>query len=84
MAMARWNPADAFTVFVGDGFSDRYAAMYADLVFAKGRLATFCEQASIPYEPYDSLAGVATGIERWLGTGLPLRRSLLRKVGPTR
>jgi 2,3-diketo-5-methylthio-1-phosphopentane phosphatase len=65
-AMERLNPTKALTVFVGDGFSDRHAAACADVVFAKDKLATFCEQASIPYIPFDTLGAVATGIEHLL------------------
>lgn len=67
-AMERLNPAGAMTVFVGDGFSDRHAAACADVVFAKDKLATFCEQASIPYVRFDTLETVATGIEHLMGT----------------
>jgi 2-hydroxy-3-keto-5-methylthiopentenyl-1-phosphate phosphatase len=81
-AMERLNPNGAVTVFVGDGISDRYAAACADIVFAKDKLAAYCENASIPYAPYDTLAAVATGIGRLLGAGLPLPRSLPGKVSP--
>jgi len=66
-AMAALNPTNALTVFVGDGFSDRHAAACADVVFAKDKLATFCESASIPYIRFDTLGAVATGIEHLLG-----------------
>lgn len=66
-AMKLLNPAGALTVFVGDGFSDRHAAACADVVFAKDKLAAFCEQASIPYVRFDTLGAVATGIEQLLG-----------------
>jgi 2-hydroxy-3-keto-5-methylthiopentenyl-1-phosphate phosphatase len=56
------------TVFVGDGVSDRKAALLADRVFAKvGRggqpasgpsLAEWCELADVAYEPFVSLADV--------------------------
>lgn len=82
MAMERLNAVGAVTVFVGDGISDRYAATCADIVFAKDKLAAFCEDASIPYAPYDTLAAVANVIERLLGAGLPLARSLSGKVFP--
>jgi len=58
-AMARLTAVGAVTVFVGDGLSDRYAAAHADIVFAKDKLATYCENASIPYAPFDTLATVA-------------------------
>ena len=31
-------------------------------------MATFCDNASIPYTPYDTLAAVAEGIERFAGS----------------
>ena len=81
-AMERLRGVGAVTVFVGDGMSDRYAAEYADVVFAKDKLAAFCDNASIPYTPYDTLAAVAEGIERLAGAGLPLPRSLSGKAFP--
>jgi len=81
-AMERLNAAGAVSVFVGDGMSDRYAASYADVVFAKDKLAAYCEGASIPYTPYDTLAAVAGGIERLLKAGPLLPRSLSGKVFP--
>jgi 2-hydroxy-3-keto-5-methylthiopentenyl-1-phosphate phosphatase len=81
-AMQCLNLEGAVTVFVGDGLSDRYAAACADVVFAKNTLAAFCETASIPYAPYDTLAAVATGIERLLGAGDLLPRSHPGKVSP--
>jgi 2-hydroxy-3-keto-5-methylthiopentenyl-1-phosphate phosphatase len=82
LAMARLNRADAVSVFVGDGMSDRYAAACADVVFAKNKLAAYCDGASIACERYDTLATVATGIDRLLGAGQPLPRSLSGKVFP--
>src|SRR5262249_37881143 len=46
------------TVLVGDGTSDRKAALLADLVFAKGALARWCELSGVPYRPFDTLADV--------------------------
>jgi 2-hydroxy-3-keto-5-methylthiopentenyl-1-phosphate phosphatase len=82
-AMQRVNATDALTVFVGDGLSDRYAATCADIVFAKDKLAAYCERASIPYAPFDTLAAVADGIDRLLGASRPLPRSLSGKALPT-
>ena len=42
-------------VFIGDGDSDRYAAGYADVVFAKGALAGFCPAAGWPFRALDRL-----------------------------
>jgi 2-hydroxy-3-keto-5-methylthiopentenyl-1-phosphate phosphatase len=45
--------------FVGDGMSDRYAAAYADTVFAKDRLVDECEAAGIPYAHWESFDDVS-------------------------
>jgi 2-hydroxy-3-keto-5-methylthiopentenyl-1-phosphate phosphatase len=79
-AMERLSPNGALRVFVGDGFSDRHAAKCADVVFAKNQLASFCEDASIPYAPFDTLSTVAVDIKR-LGGGLLLPH-LPGKVSP--
>jgi 2-hydroxy-3-keto-5-methylthiopentenyl-1-phosphate phosphatase len=44
--------------YVGDGPSDLCPAVEADLVFAKGELATLCEVEAIPYWPFDRFADV--------------------------
>jgi 2-hydroxy-3-keto-5-methylthiopentenyl-1-phosphate phosphatase len=49
-------------VFVGDGVSDRKAALLADRLFAKRNLADWCELAGVPYEPFESLADVHTAL----------------------
>jgi 2,3-diketo-5-methylthio-1-phosphopentane phosphatase len=46
------------TVLVGDGVSDRKAAMLADVVYAKGRLRSWCAQHDVAHRPFDTLAGV--------------------------
>jgi 2-hydroxy-3-keto-5-methylthiopentenyl-1-phosphate phosphatase len=43
------------TVLVGDGTSDRKAALLADVVFAKGPLADWCEAVGVAYRPFDRL-----------------------------
>jgi 2,3-diketo-5-methylthio-1-phosphopentane phosphatase len=49
-------------VFVGDGVSDRKAALLVDRLFAKHGLADWCELAGVPYEPFESLADVHTAL----------------------
>ena len=46
------------TVFVGDGLSDRKAALLADVLFAKGRLADWCDEIGQPFRPFSALADV--------------------------
>ncbi|HVL53479.1 MAG TPA: HAD-IB family phosphatase, partial [Vitreimonas sp.] len=53
-------------VFIGDGASDRYAAGYSDVVWAKDQLATLCVENDWPFRPWTRLAE----IDRWLDTVL--------------
>ena len=46
------------TVLVGDGISDRKAALLADVVFAKGSLAEWCVANGVPYVPFSTLDDV--------------------------
>jgi HAD superfamily phosphoserine phosphatase-like hydrolase len=50
------------TVLIGDGASDRKAALLADRVFAKGALAVWCEALDVPFTPFESLAEVARAL----------------------
>jgi HAD superfamily phosphoserine phosphatase-like hydrolase len=52
------------TIFVGDGVSDRKAALLADVLFAKGRLADWCEFSGVEYEFFDTLADVHSALCR--------------------
>jgi 2-hydroxy-3-keto-5-methylthiopentenyl-1-phosphate phosphatase len=38
--------------FVGEGDSDRFGALYADIVFAKDALVDWCERDGVPYVPW--------------------------------
>ncbi len=48
--------------YVGDGYSDRCAALAADRVFARDALATFLHGEGVAYEPFDDLRDVAEGL----------------------
>src|SRR5262249_53695491 len=50
--------------FVGDGFSDRLGALYADVVFAKEHLAVYCEERGVPFEPWSTFDDVRRGLQR--------------------
>lgn len=39
-------------MFVGDGHSDRFAAWYADMVFAKDHLVELCDEMGIAHRPW--------------------------------
>jgi 2,3-diketo-5-methylthio-1-phosphopentane phosphatase len=50
------------TVLVGDGTSDRKAALLADVVFAKGALARWCALNGVPHLPFAGLADVRAAL----------------------
>lgn len=50
-------------VFIGDGESDRYAAGYSDIVFAKRSLVRLCLENGWPFRRWTELAE----IDAWLG-----------------
>jgi 2-hydroxy-3-keto-5-methylthiopentenyl-1-phosphate phosphatase len=49
--------------FVGDGFSDRLGALYADIVFATGDLAGYCTEQGVPFLPWDTFDDVRASLE---------------------
>jgi 2-hydroxy-3-keto-5-methylthiopentenyl-1-phosphate phosphatase len=50
--------------FVGEGSSDRYAALYADVVFAKDRLVGYATDDGVPFLPWTTFDDVRTQLER--------------------
>jgi 2-hydroxy-3-keto-5-methylthiopentenyl-1-phosphate phosphatase len=50
------------TMLVGDGISDRKAALLADVVFAKGALADWCEHSGVEHRRFDVLADVQAAL----------------------
>lgn len=50
------------TVMVGDGTSDRKAALLADVVFAKGGLARWCSANAVGFHRFDNLGDVSRGL----------------------
>ena len=55
----RAGVAGAPYAYVGDGYSDRCAAVAADRVFARDSLARHLDEVGVPYEPFDDLREVA-------------------------
>jgi HAD superfamily phosphoserine phosphatase-like hydrolase len=69
-------------VFVGDGESDRYAAGYADVVFAKRSLVRICIEAGWPFQRWTEFreidAWLATTLEAWRAEPTSLPRPIPR------
>jgi 2-hydroxy-3-keto-5-methylthiopentenyl-1-phosphate phosphatase len=49
--------------FVGDGWSDRFAALYTDVLFAKRSLVAFAQADAVPFVPWDTFADVRSWLE---------------------
>ena len=63
--------AGRFTVFVGDGFSDLYAAAHADLVFAKEHLAALCADRGWPFHEWQTFADIRAAVTELIDAGVP-------------
>jgi 2-hydroxy-3-keto-5-methylthiopentenyl-1-phosphate phosphatase len=50
-------------VFVGDGYSDRCAALAATRVFARDSLAEYLDEQGVPFEPFEDLRDVAAALQ---------------------
>lgn len=78
----RHQEAGRFVVFVGDGFSDLYAAYHADLVFAKDHLATLCLDRGLPFQPWTDFGDIQTVVAELLTAGVPAPRPRPFVCGP--
>jgi 2-hydroxy-3-keto-5-methylthiopentenyl-1-phosphate phosphatase len=52
--------------YVGEGFSDRCPVRYADIVFAKDVLQTYCQNENISYYPYTGFGDVVARLRHLL------------------
>jgi 2-hydroxy-3-keto-5-methylthiopentenyl-1-phosphate phosphatase len=50
-------------VYVGDGYSDRCAALAAERVFARDGLAGYLDRRGVAYEPFEDLLDVARALD---------------------
>jgi 2-hydroxy-3-keto-5-methylthiopentenyl-1-phosphate phosphatase len=53
---------DGAVVYVGDGYSDRCAALAADRVFARDGLARYLDGRGVAYEPFETFFDVAAAL----------------------
>jgi len=56
-----------FTVFIGDGNSDKDSIEYCDFIFAKDDLLKFCEKERITYFPYKNFDDVIKKLDELKG-----------------
>jgi 2-hydroxy-3-keto-5-methylthiopentenyl-1-phosphate phosphatase len=49
-------------VYIGDGYSDRCAALASDRVFAIRGLARYLDERSVPYEPFEDFTDVSRAL----------------------
>jgi 2-hydroxy-3-keto-5-methylthiopentenyl-1-phosphate phosphatase len=76
LAAQRLRERHGPVAFVGDGQSDRYGALYSDIVFAKDALIAICEQDGVPFTTWETFDDVREALE---GTG-----SLTEPIGGER
>ncbi len=72
----RLSADDDIIVYIGEGYSDRCPARFADVVFAKDELLRYCQTENISYYEYASFADIERRLRSALGTG---KRSPFRK-----
>lgn len=63
LAVQRFQASHGPVAFVGEGQSDRYGALYADVVFAKLALVPICEADGVPYLPWEDFDDVVRSLE---------------------
>ena len=56
-----------FTVFIGDGISDKDSVEYCDFIFAKDDLLKFCEKERITYFPHKNFDDVIKKLDELKG-----------------
>ncbi len=65
---------DEYTVYIGDGNSDKEAAQYCDFIFAKDGLARFCSMERISFYPFKNFTEVQNKL-----TELMLKKNLRKR-----
>lgn len=58
--------------FVGEGYSDRYGALYADLVFAKKHLIDICKKDGIVFKEWETFDDIRSGLEEAVDLASPV------------
>jgi 2,3-diketo-5-methylthio-1-phosphopentane phosphatase len=63
-----------YTIYIGDGNSDKDAAQYCDFIFAKDGLARFCSMERISFCPFENFIDVQNKLEE-----LMLKKNLRKR-----
>ncbi len=63
LAAQRLRERHGPVAFVGEGQSDRYGALYSDIVFAKDALVEICAQDGVPYVPWETFDDVRLALD---------------------
>ena len=71
-AAARFRESYGSVAYVGEGQSDRYGALYSDLVFANKDLVRICEQDGVPYRTWTTFDDVRDALESLDGVPGPV------------
>ncbi|CUT03539.1 MtnX-like HAD-IB family phosphatase [Candidatus Chrysopegis kryptomonas] len=61
-------------IYIGDGYSDRCPAEYADVVFGKKELLKFCRERNIPVYEFETFKDVIEQFQRFLSGKKKLRK----------
>jgi 2-hydroxy-3-keto-5-methylthiopentenyl-1-phosphate phosphatase len=64
--------AHGSVAFIGDGQSDRFGALYADMTFAKGDLVEHCLRDGVPFVPWGDFDDVRRSLETTTSTPDPV------------
>ncbi|HEY9164852.1 MAG TPA: MtnX-like HAD-IB family phosphatase [Candidatus Kryptonia bacterium] len=60
---------DDAIIYIGNGFSDRCAVKYADVVFAKDELLRYCQENNITYQPFRTFEDILMKFRKMIEAG---------------
>jgi 2-hydroxy-3-keto-5-methylthiopentenyl-1-phosphate phosphatase len=63
-AVQRYRATHGPVAFIGEGQTDRYGALYADLVFAKDALVAHCKRDGVAFQPWTDFDDIRRFLER--------------------
>jgi 2-hydroxy-3-keto-5-methylthiopentenyl-1-phosphate phosphatase len=69
LAAQRFRERHGTVAFVGEGLSDRFGALYSDLVFAKDRLVSLCRLDRVPFVAWEDFDDVRRCLEDLRASG---------------